>query len=99
MLAARDQENFAHGLQAAAATKPLNQGLRQYAPKTPANKPTKTPSKIPLNDENGSAGLHGRTGLKGKENVTIIGKKGGVSHKNAFVTPMGMALEYLHAIY
>ena len=80
MLAARDQENLVHGHQTVAASKPLNQGPRQLAPKTPSNKVPKTPFKLPLNDENGNGGLGaGRTGL----NVNKTGK-------NAFITPMGM---------
>lgn len=82
-----------HGHQAAAAAKPLNQGMRQLAPKTPANKAPKTPFKIPLNDENAAGGLGGKTGLrnngKGNENLILGGKKGGLGDKNAFVTPMG----------
>ena len=65
MLAARDQENLVHGHQAAAAAKPLNQGLGQLLPKTPGNKVPKTPFKVPLNDENILGGLGGgKTGLK-----------------------------------
>jgi len=96
MLAARDQENLVHGQQAAAASKPLNQGARQLAPKTPANRPPKTPFKLPLNDENGAAALGGgKLGLntvgRGNENILMTGKKGGQGDKNAFVTPMGMS--------
>lgn len=97
MLAARDQENLVHGHQAAAASKPLNQGTRQLAPKTPGNKIPKTPFKIPLNDENGAFG-GGKTGLKansrGNENMVTGAKKGGLGDKNAFVTPMGMTMAY-----
>ncbi len=79
MLAARDQENLVHGHQAAAASKTLNQGARQLAPKTPGNKVPKTPFKLPLNDENGIGGFGaGKTGLKTNG-----------AGKNAFVTPMG----------
>ena len=93
MLAARDQENLVHGHQAAAASKPLNQGTRQLAPKTPGKAP-KTPFKLPLNDENNAGGLGGgKAGLKthgkGNENM-VLGAKGGLGDKNAFVTPMGM---------
>ena len=92
MLAARDQENLAHGHQAAAASKPLNQGARQLAPKTPGKAP-KTPFKLPLNDANIAGGLGGgngglKTHGKGIENMTL-GAKGGPGDKNAFVTPMG----------
>ena len=94
MLAARDQENLVHGQQAAAASKPLNQGVRQLAPKTPANRPPKTPFKLPLNDENGAVALGGgKLGLntvgRGNENIIMTAKKGGLGDKNAFVTPMG----------
>ena len=79
MLAAQDQENLFHGHQAQAAAKPLNRGTRQLAPKTPGDKVPKTPFKLPLNDENGKAGLGaGKTAFK---------PNGG--GKNAFVTPMG----------
>ena len=93
MLAARDQENLVYGHQAAAASKPLNQGTRQLAPKTPGKAP-KTPFKLLLNDENNAGGLGGgKGGLKahgkGNENM-ILGAKGGLGDKNAFVTPMGM---------
>ncbi|KAI4124613.1 MAG: hypothetical protein LQ347_005673 [Umbilicaria vellea] len=93
MLAARDQENLVHGHQAAAAAKPLNQGGKQLAPKTPGNKVPKTPFKIPLNDENGPAGFGGgktvlKNGAKGNENFMTVRKKGGLGDKNAFVTPL-----------
>ncbi|KAA6411837.1 MAG: hypothetical protein FRX48_03987 [Lasallia pustulata] len=94
MLAARDQENLVHGHQAAAAAKPLNQGVKQLAPKTPGNKVPKTPFKVPLNDENGPAGFGGgktvlKMGARGNENLMTVGKKGGLGDKNAFVTPLG----------
>ncbi len=92
MLAARDQENLVHAHQAAGASKPLNQGTRQLAPKTPGNKVPKTPFKIPLNDENGGLG-GGKGGFKanakGNENIVTGVKKGGLGDKDAFVTPMG----------
>ena len=91
MLAARDQENLVHGHQAAAASKPLNQGTRQLLPKTPGKVP-KTPFKIPLNDENagglGDGKTGGKTFGKGNENIMTAAKKGGLTDK--FVTPMGM---------
>ena len=92
MLAARDQENLAHGHQAAAAAKPLNQGTRQLLPKTPGKAP-KTPFKLPLNDENHAGGNGGgkgglKTHGKGNENI-MLGGKGGLGDKNAFITPMG----------
>ncbi len=94
MLAARDQENIVHGHQQVAAAKPLNQGNRQLAPKTPGNKYPKTPLKIPLNDENDvggqGGGKHGqRTIGKGNENLMAGTKKMGLVDKSAFVTPMG----------
>ncbi len=64
MLAAHDQENLVHAYQAAGAAKPLNQGTRQLAPKTPGDKVPKTPFKIPLNNENGVFGGGGKAGLK-----------------------------------
>ena len=92
MFATRDQENLVHGHQAAAASKPLNQGIKQLAPKTPGNKIPKTPFKIPLNDENGVHG-RGKIGLnangKGNENIATGAKKEGLGDKNAFVTPIG----------
>ncbi|KAL8687929.1 MAG: hypothetical protein Q9218_006032 [Villophora microphyllina] len=92
MLAARDQENLVHGHQAAAAAKPLNQGIKQLPPKTPGNKPTKTPLRVPLNDENGG-GLFGggkKTVAKGNENTIFGPSKGGKLESKAFITPMGM---------
>ena len=94
MLASRDQENLVHGYQAAAAAKPLNQGSRQLAPKTPSNKASKTPFKLPLNDKNailplGVLKTAGKTMVKGNENM-LPGSK--TITKNAFTTPMGMAL-------
>jgi hypothetical protein len=94
MLAARDQENLVHGHQQVAAAKPLNQGNRQLAPKTPGNKYPKTPLKIPLNDENGVGGqgkgqLLQKNQGKGNENIMAGGKKVGLVDKNAFVTPIG----------
>ncbi|MCJ1366654.1 hypothetical protein MMC16_005784 [Acarospora aff. strigata] len=94
MLAARDQENLAHGHHTAAALKPLNQGTKQLAPKTPGNKAPKTPFKLPLNDENGPAGFGAGKGVlgvnaKGNDGLMTGGKKGGARDRNAFVTPMG----------
>ena len=83
MLALRDQENLVHGHQAAAASKPLNQGARQLGPKTPGNKVPKTPAfKLPLNDENGDGIFGGGGG--GKTGLKING-----NGKNTFATPMG----------
>ena len=98
MLAARDQENLVHGHQAAGAAKALNQGSRQLAPKTPSNKTSKTPFKVPLNDQNGIVpfgGLKtaGKTMVKGNENLPLANKPLGLTGKNAFTTPMGMAFD------
>ncbi|MCJ1286629.1 hypothetical protein MMC26_005975 [Xylographa opegraphella] len=92
MLAARDQENLVHGHQAAAAAKSLNQGSRQLAPKTPSNKASKTPFKVPLNDENvvvPFGGLKTAGKPKGNENMVPGSKPMGLTSKNAFTTPMG----------
>lgn len=48
VLAANDQENLVHSLQAGAAGKSLNASLK-------ASKAPKTPFKVPLNDENAVA--------------------------------------------
>ena len=90
MLASRDQENLVHGQQAAAASKPVNQGPRQLAPKTPG-KVAKTPFKVPLNDENavglGGGKTGGKISGKGAETAMTGGKQGTL--KDKFVTPMG----------
>lgn len=85
MLAASDQENFAHGLRAAAASKPLNAGLHGLAARTPAARAPKTPFQRPLNDENavargGKSALHTRPARS--EKPAVLGS-------NAFVTPAG----------
>lgn len=61
VLAANDQENLVHSLQAGAAGKSLNAGLKG------ANKAPKTPFKVPLNDEN--------TVLKGAKSILKTGLK------------------------
>ncbi|KAL8660177.1 MAG: hypothetical protein Q9202_006773 [Teloschistes flavicans] len=88
MLAARDQENLVHGHQAAAAAKPLNHGVKQLPPKTPGNKPAKTPIRIPLNDENGGTVFGGgkKTAGKGNENTIFGPSKGGPRNR----APLGM---------
>jgi hypothetical protein len=92
MFAARaNQENAVYGQQTAAAAKPLNQGVKGFAPKTPGNKAPKTPFKLPLNDEN-AALRGGKTGGKGKDGLFAEGKSGKVD-RSAFVTPAG---EHLH---
>jgi hypothetical protein len=82
-----DQENFIHGQQTAAASKPLNQNLRAFAAKTPGNKAPKTPFKVPLNDENAIYG--GKSGLK-----TNGGKAKPTLDKSAFITPAGSSLDH-----
>ena len=95
MLAARaDQENAVHAQQAAAAAKPLNQGLKGYTAKTPGNRAPKTPFKVPLNDENASYQA-GKSVLKtnGKNQGGLtLAKQGGKAEKSAFVTPAGTML-------
>lgn len=70
-------ENAIHAHQTAAAAKPLNQGLKGLAPKTPGNK-------LPKNDEN-AAIQPGKTGggKGGKEGGGLKGEGWG------FVTPAG----------
>ncbi|OGM45599.1 hypothetical protein ABOM_006295 [Aspergillus bombycis] len=84
MLALRDQENLVHAHQTVAASKPLNQGVKQLQPKTPGARAPKTPFKVPLNDENDPLAF-------GKKTVKGAGKQNGAakpSVKDAFVTPM-----------
>ncbi|KAF2166449.1 hypothetical protein M409DRAFT_23089 [Zasmidium cellare ATCC 36951] len=76
MFASRNNENAIYEQQQAAAAKPLNQGVKGLAPKTPANKPPKTPFGKGRNDEN-AALLFGKDG----------GAKEGKAERNAFVTP------------
>ncbi|KAI9781947.1 MAG: hypothetical protein M1839_005540 [Geoglossum umbratile] len=90
MLAVRDQENLVHSRQTAAASKPLNQGTKHVAPKTPGARAPKTPFKVPLNDEN-MAGRGGgksvmRTVNRVNENLMAGGMAG---DKTAFITPLG----------
>lgn len=76
MFAARtNQENAIYEQQTAAAAKPLNQGIKGLAPKTPGNQLPKTPFRGGKNDEN-------RTLNFGK-----TGGKDGKADRNAFVTP------------
>ncbi|OIW29969.1 hypothetical protein CONLIGDRAFT_680765 [Coniochaeta ligniaria NRRL 30616] len=90
MLAAhKDQENLAFSHQAGAVAKQQqqSQGFRTLQPKTPGARYPKTPLKIPLNDENATHGLGGKSVLRPKnnnENITTIGKGG----KSNFVTPL-----------
>ena len=89
MFAARaNQENAIYEQQAAAAAKPLNQGVKGLAPKTPANKAPKTPFKVPLNDENATFGGE-KTGGKGKQGGLFGEGKNGKVDRSAFVTPAG----------
>ena len=75
MFATRNHdENAIHQQQQAAAAKPLNQGVKGLAPKTPAGKPPTTPFGKTRNDENAQQPL-------GKE---------GKAERNAFVTPASM---------
>ncbi|OAF98723.1 uncharacterized protein CC84DRAFT_1132158 [Paraphaeosphaeria sporulosa] len=85
MLAAKDQENFVHGLQTAAASKPLNAGLKGLAAKTPATRAPKTPFKLPLNDENAVA----RGGKSLLQTKGTAKEQHGKLDSNAFVTPAG----------
>lgn len=76
MLARRDQENLVNTHQTAAAAKPLNQGVKQLAPKTPGRQ-------IPLRDENNPLAF-GKNTVKGNGARQENGKPG----KLAPVTPM-----------
>ena len=90
MFAARaNQENAIYEQQTAAAAKPLNQGVKGLAPKTPGNKAPKTPFKVSRNDENATFGV-GKTGGKGKQDGLFEEGKGGRLDKAAFVTPAGL---------
>jgi hypothetical protein len=91
MLAAHiDQENFVHGQQTAAAAKPLNQGAKGYAAKTPGRKAPKTPFKVPLNDEN-ALFRGGKSVLKtnGKAEEKAHGTTKPAFDKSAYLTPAG----------
>jgi hypothetical protein len=78
-LAARDQENAIRNIAIGPAGKPLNAGVKGPGAKTPGNKASKTPFKLPLNDEN-IFKQGGKSVLKGK---------GGQADENAFLTPAG----------
>ena len=90
MFVSRDQENLIQGHQQAAASKPLNQGIRGLQSKTPGHKLPKTPFKIPLNDENAPGGLGGGKSVKsnGLDGLKTAARKPNFD-KNAFITPMG----------
>lgn len=96
MLAARDQENLVNGHHQVAASKPLNQSVRNLQPKTPGP-PSKTPLRVPLRDENAPGGGLGGKSVKGKgiENMLMTGKKGATFDKSAFVTPMGKKVMFI----
>jgi hypothetical protein len=80
MFAARaNQENAIYEQQAAAAAKPLNQGVKGLVPKTPASKVPKTPFKA--NDENAMT-----VGRK----TEVANGTGAKQDKSVFVTPAGM---------
>ncbi|KAI9924109.1 hypothetical protein MW887_007349 [Aspergillus wentii] len=83
MLAVRDQENLVHAHQTVAASKPLNQGVKQLQPKTPGARAPKTPFKVPLNDENDPLAF-GKKTVKGNGKRTENAKPA----KDAFVTPL-----------
>lgn len=77
MLAIRDQENLVNTHHTTAAAKPLNQGVKGLAPKTPGKK-------VSLHDENNPIAF-GKQTVKGNGNKLANGKPG----KDAFVTPKG----------
>ncbi|KAK0275698.1 hypothetical protein LTR35_010968 [Friedmanniomyces endolithicus] len=81
-------ENAIYEQQTAAAAKPLNQGVKGLAPKTPGYKAPKTPFKGPSNDENAAFG-NGKTGGKAKDGGLFGQGKGGKVDQSAFVTPAG----------
>lgn len=89
---ARDQENLVHTHQQTAASKPLNQGLKQLPPKTPGQ----TPFRRGLNNENNPGLFTGKGAFKnggglgggaggGENTVLRTGKTG----KQDLITPMG----------
>lgn len=87
MLAHRDQENLVHSHQTAAASKPLNQSLRQLQPKTPGTRIPKTPFKVPLNDENDPL-TFGKKTIRGNTKKNDNTKPA----KDAFLTPLGKTI-------
>ncbi|EZF92177.1 hypothetical protein H113_06963 [Trichophyton rubrum MR1459] len=91
------QENLVNAHQTAAASKPLNQGMRHLLPKTPGKLPPKTPFRLPLQDENRpltfgkglGPGIGKSVVLKGQdENAALQGKEKG-AEKNTLATPAG----------
>ncbi len=89
MFASRvNQENAIHEQQTAAAAKPLNQGVKGLAPKTPGNKAPKSPFKVSLNDENAALPAV-KTGGKGKQDGLFGEGKSTKVDRTAFLTPAG----------
>ncbi len=100
MLAARDQENRVFSHQAGAVAKQQN-----LQPKTPGARFPKTPLKVPLNDENATRVLGGKSVLGdrpggGNENIRTVGRGAKGAEKSNLVTPLGMCIDsqipYLH---
>lgn len=84
-LAIRDQENFVHNQQTAAAAKPLNHGVKGLAPKTPGNNGFK-------NIVNAHKTIRGQ---RGDENAAL-GAKTAKAMKTSFVTPTGMLHKFVY---
>ena len=84
-----NNENAIYEQQTAAAAKPLNQGVKGLAPKTPGNKAPKTPFRVPLNDENATQ-IGGKTVGKGKQATLFGDGKSGKVEATTFATPAGM---------
>lgn len=87
MLAHRDQENLVHSHQTAAASKSLNQNVKQPQPRTPGTRLPKTPFKVPLNDENDPL-TFGKKTIRGNGRGTGNAKP----VKDVFQTPLGKTL-------
>ncbi|EFE30739.1 uncharacterized protein ARB_02438 [Trichophyton benhamiae CBS 112371] len=91
------QENLVNAHQTAAASKPLNQGVRHLLPKTPGKLPPKTPFRLPLHDENRpltfgkglGAGIGKSVVLKGQDENAALQGKGKGADKKALATPAG----------
>jgi len=82
MFATRDQENLIHGHQTTAAAKPLNQGVRGIAPKTPGPNGT---SRVNFGNNQHTT----RKPFKDDENTIFNGgKKGNNTDKQTFITPL-----------
>lgn len=78
-LAVRDQENFVHNQRTAAAAKPLNQGIKGLAPKTPGNNGFKSIVNAHKTIRNG----------KGGDENAAPAVKTAKAVKTSFVTPTG----------